>query len=341
MRAAQTLRHLIGPLELIHEQAGPGLLRLTRLAIFALWIVKLLLDPLWRLAEMPRELFHPIGILALLPATAPDRLLTPGGLTAFLIVTLAVLALGLTNRAFPLVSTLAALLLTAYSCLIRGFGPAVHTDIVVLLAVYALAGFAWADWIAGAFFGNRRPPDDDAEDPRSEIAGYHQSRSKLQVIQSKRVKFGGKKIGAWNSYPLITIVAMLCLSYCLVGLNRTVAGGARVFTGDTMEAWTIDASLRGYYFNTNIGWHIPEWPLVVLMLRAGLPIVTLFEITAPLCLASSHYRWIFIPFMLSFHVLSLVLMNILFFDDMLLYLLLIDWSRRFPALRSPESRHAP
>ncbi len=301
MRASQTLRHLIGPLDLIHEQAGPRLLRLTRLGVFLLWIVKLLLDPLWRLAEMPREMFQPIGILALLPAAALDELLTPGGLAALLIVTLAVLALGLTNRAFPLVSTLAAILLTAYSCLIRGFGPAVHTDIVALLAVYALAGFAWADWIA-LKFGHR------------------------SAVIDRRYNS--------SSYPLVTIVALLCLSYCLVGLNRTVAGGARVFTGDTMEAWCIDASLRGYYFNTNIGWHIPESPLVVLMLRSGLPVVTLFEIAAPLCLASSHFRWIFIPLMLSFHLLSLVFMNILFFDDMLVYLLLVDWSRRFPALRA-------
>jgi hypothetical protein len=101
-----------------------------------------------------------------------------------------------------------------------------------------------------------------------------------------------------------------------------------------MEAWAIDASLRGYYFNTNIGWHIPEWPWVVFMLRSGLPVITVFEITAPLCLAVPHYRWIFIPVMFSFHLLSLVFMNILFFDDMLVYLLLIDWSRRFPAMRA-------
>jgi hypothetical protein len=290
MRTSQTLRHLIGPLELIHEQAGPRLLRLARLGIFALWIVKLLLDPLWRLAEMPRELFQPVGILALLPASAVDQFLTPSGLAALLVTTLGVLVLGLTNRAFPLVSTAAAACLTVYSSLIRSFGPAVHTDIVLLLAVYALAGFAWADWIAPKARGR-------------------------------------------YSYPLITIVAMLTLSYCLVGLNRSVAGGVSVFTGNTMEAWTIDASLRGYYFNTNIGWHVPEWPLVVFMLRSGLPFITFFEITAPLCLASSHYRWIFIPVMLSFHLLSLVFMNIFFFDDMFLYLLLIDWSRRFPALR--------
>ena len=297
MRTSSTLRHLIGPLELIHERAGPGLLRLARIGIFALWIFKLLLDPLWRLADMPREMWMPVGVLALLPSSAVSALLTWNGLTALLVSSIGFCLLAMTNKAFPVVCTLAAGALTVYSSLIRSFGPAVHTDIVLLLAVYALAAFAWADWLA--------------------------------------LKFGAKKsdVAGWSSFPLITIVAMLCLSYCLVGLNRTVAGGIKVFTGDTMEAWCIDASLRGYYFNTNVGWHVPEWPWVVFMLRSGLPVTTFFEITAPLCLAWPRYRWVFIPYMLSFHLLSLVFMNIFFFDDMLLYLLLIDWSRRFVALR--------
>jgi len=77
--------------------------------------------------------------------------------------------------------------------------------------------------------------------------------------------------------------------------------------------------------------------MVVFFLRAGLPVITLLEITAPLCLISPLYRCIFIPVMLSFHLLSLVLMNIFFFDDMLVYLLLVDWSKRFPALRAKNA----
>lgn len=290
MPAAQALRNLIGPVALIHEQAGPRLLRLTRFGILGLWVVKLLLDPLWRLAEFPRELFIPTGMLALFPANFIEGLLTANGLTALWVGTLVVLVAALTNRFFPLTSTLAALLLTVYSSLIRGFGPAVHTDIVLLLAIYALALFSWADLAA-------------------------------------------KKQGEGGSFPLVTIVALLCLSYSLVGINRLFLGAPRVFTGDTMEVWTIDASLRGYFFNTNIGWHVPEWPTVLLFLRLGLPVITCFEITAPLCLVSSHYRWVFLPTMVSFHLLSLFFMNIFFFDDMFLYLLLIDWSRRFSWLR--------
>jgi hypothetical protein len=318
MRTPEFLRYLIGPLELIHGRAGPGLLRLTRLGVFLLWIVKLLLDPLWRLALLPREMRMPVGILNLFPVTALDALFTASGLTTLLFVTLVVLVLCLTNRAFPVVSTLAAILLTVYSSVIRSFGPAVHTDITLLLAVYALAAFSWADWFEDKF---RKAP--------KVITGPNRLKN-FFAPESRSASYNR------NSYPLITIVAMLCLSYCLVGLNRTVAGGINVFTGDSMESWAVDASLRGYYFNTNIGWHIPQWPWVGFMLRSGLPAITFFEITAPLCLASSHYRWVFIPVMLSFHLLSLVVMNIFFFDDMFLYLLLVDWSRRFPVLRAKE-----
>jgi hypothetical protein len=298
MRAFEILRRVIGPLTLIHEQAGPRLLGLARLGVFALWMVKLLLDPLWRLAEMPREMLRPVGVLNLLPREGLEWLFTAQGLTGLWMFSIAVVGSCLGGsvaaqrpRGLAILYTVAAVLLTVYSSVIRSFGPAVHTDIVLLLAVYALAGFAWAD----------------VAEPRA--PGRY-------------------------SYPLITIIAMLCLAYSLVGLNRVVSGGINVFTGDTMEAWAVDASLRGYYFNTNLGWHVPSWPWIAFMLKSGLPVITVFEIMAPLCLASARFRWMFIPVMLSFHALSLVFMNIFFFDDMLLYLLLVDWSRGFPAMRA-------
>lgn len=297
MRIAQAIRSLIGPIELIHAEAGPRLLRLARLGVFGLWILKLLLDPLWRLADLPPELIVPTGPLSLLSTHQLHALFTPAGLSGFLLITFCVLILCLIKRAFLVSSTLAAILLTFYASIMRSFGPAVHTDIVLLLAVYVFAGFSWADAMQAK--GNR-----------------------------------ARKMASWAAYPLVTLVALLCLSYFLVGINRLFSGGLQIFTGDTMEVWAIDASLRAYYFNTNIGWHLPEWPFLALMLKLGLPAVTLFEIAAPLCLVSSHFRWIFIPFMLSFHLLSLVFMNIFFFDDMLVYLLLVDWSRRFPALRA-------
>jgi hypothetical protein len=295
MRAPATLRSFAGTFELIHGEAGPGLLRLARLGIVALWIFKLLLDPLWRLGDLPPEIIRPMGLLALVP---PDRFTFPwsGASLSFIwIVTLMLLVMALANRGFALTATLASVMLTVYSSVTHSFGPIVHSEIVLLLATYALALFAWADFL-------QRRIDPQAK-PNA-------------------------------SAPLVTIVALLTLTYCLVALNRIIVS-PQVFTGNSMEVWTIDASLRAYHFNTGLGWQIPHWPLVVLFLKAGLPFITLLELMAPLCLVWPLYRAFFIPVMLSFHLLSLVLMNIFFFDDMLLYLLLIDWSRRFPGLRAP------
>ncbi|MGH9593379.1 MAG: hypothetical protein ACRD5L_09835, partial [Bryobacteraceae bacterium] len=233
MPAAQALRNFFGPIALIHAAAGPRLLRWARLGILGLWLVKLLLDPIWRLAELPHALFIPTWMLALFPESFIDHLLTGTGLAAFWIVAFLSVAAAMTNRFFPATSILSAIMLTLYSSLIRSFGPAVHTDIILLLAVYALALFSWADWVA---------------------------------------RKGSKEMTA--SAPLVTIIALLCLSYSLVGVNRLLLGGPRIFTGSTMEFWTVDASLRGYYFNTNVGWHVPQWPAVVLFLRLGLPVIT-------------------------------------------------------------------
>ncbi len=271
------------------------MLRTVRAGIFGLWIVKLLLDPIWVLAQFPRELFRPVGVIRLMPPGLVDGLLGANALAVFWVLMILVLAACISNRFFPATSALAAVLLTVYSALVRGFGEAVHTDIILLLSVYVLSLFSMADWVEG----RRANPGQTNAAP-----------------------------AAWSTAPLITIVALLTLSYSLVGLNRLFVGGTRIFTGDTMEGWVVDASLRAYYYNTNIGWHVPEWPAAVLLLKLGLPVITFFEITAPLCLASSHYRWVFIPTMLLFHLLSLVFMNIFFYEDILLYLLLVDWSRR-------------
>src|SRR6202000_3161140 len=123
----------VGPLALIHEEAGPRLLRLARGGIFVLWMVKLLLDPLWRLGEMPTQMLRPVGVLNLFSEVAISSLFSAPGLWVLWLCTLVVVASCLPPMRWlsgtALRYTLAAILLTIYSSVIRSFGPAVHTDI--------------------------------------------------------------------------------------------------------------------------------------------------------------------------------------------------------------------
>ena len=171
------------------------------------------------------------------------------GLTSLLLAHLVVLVVGLTNRAFPFVATVAAVLLTAL------FVP--HPQL------------------------RPRRPYRHRPAPRRLRAGRFRL-GRLPRAQVRRQKGRARLVEFLSARHHRRAALPLLLPRRPQSRRR---GGIRVFTGDTMEVWAIDASLRGYYFNTNIGWHVPEWPLVVFMLRSGLPVITLFEITAPLCLA--------------------------------------------------------
>ena len=52
-----------------------------------------------------------------------------------------------------------------------------------------------------------------------------------------------------------------------------------------------------------------------------------FEVMAPLCLVDHWFRRVFIVLMTGFHVVVIVTMEIPFVENMLLFVLLLDWSR--------------
>ena len=65
------------------------------------------------------------------------------------------------------------------------------------------------------------------------------------------------------------------------------------------------------------------YPRVFSMLAcAGFPVVTLFEMFAPLCFISSRFRWMFLIVMLPFHLLAWIVMEIFFGSTCSLHLIL-------------------
>jgi hypothetical protein len=67
-------------------------------------------------------------------------------------------------------------------------------------------------------------------------------------------------------------------------------------------------------------------------------VVTLFEILAPCCLLSRRFRLTFLIVMAPMHVLVWVSMNILFWENLALFLLLLDID---PWIRSLGSHGGP
>ena len=131
-----------------------------------------------------------------------------------------------------------------------------------------------------------------------------------------------------NAVPLITVALVVTLCYSFVGLSR-IHAGISVFTGDTIINYVVSRSLRSYYYDFNLGMAAASWVPAVYLLRAGFPLVTLIEALAPLVLVSRWFRGMFLAVMVPFHFLTLVLMEVDFMENLLLYIVLVDFSTLF------------
>ena len=128
-----------------------------------------------------------------------------------------------------------------------------------------------------------------------------------------------------SDVPLIAITMVLGLTYTATGLSRLLLGAPAVFHPDTLTVWIAGYSHETTYHGWNIGRAVLDLPLASrALLSAGLVIVTATEILAPCCLCSRRFRRFFLAVMIPFHLVTYVTMNILFWENLALYVFLFD-----------------
>jgi predicted DCC family thiol-disulfide oxidoreductase YuxK len=132
---------------------------------------------------------------------------------------------------------------------------------------------------------------------------------------------------------LVGIVALICAAYLFIGANRLAHGGVELFQSNTLAEWILGSNLRDADPASTAGVRWIGNPVTAAVGRLGFPLLTALEISAPLCLLSTRYRWFFLPSMLVAHVGILALMRIDFTDLSLALLLFID-SRHWSPARS-------
>jgi hypothetical protein len=292
-------------MKLLHEGASPETLRGVRLGVLALWLVKVACDPLEKLAALPAVLFHPIGLLRLIPAAAWRGLFDAQVLLGLRALTIVFLLLSLflpsSGRAGTLrhaVTGLGCLLLILIQGLTRSVGYINHAELALLYCTVILALAPLVDRFA--------------PQPRSDV-------------------------------PLILMTAVLCFSYALAGMARLLLASPAVFHPDTLVMWTLMKSHEPSYYGVQIGRHILEVPAALRVgFSAGLAVVTAFEVLAPCCLLSQRFRLAFLAVMVPFHLTVFVTMNILFWETMALYpLLLVDRDGWLRSRSLAASDHQP
>lgn len=280
-------------MKLLHHDAPPGALRLVRILVFGVWFLRVAFKPLHDLTLIPASLYQPVGFLALLPPPVEALLhdaLFLHGLKAAALISFALVIAGVALRPTMVA---ACLLMTLFTSLWRGFaGHIDHESILILYAGYLLALFSFADARAAA--------------------------------KGERIAPGGPTPAG---IQLLAIVAVLCFVYTMVGVFRTLRGTPEIYTSDSLTFWALRNSYETADPTGHFGRYVVDYPLLGQMLRSGFPVITLFEVTAFLALFSRWYRYAFLAVMVPFHLLSLFVLDVFFWENMVLYVLFFELSR--------------
>jgi len=298
-------------MKILHCNAPLGARDFARAYIWILWLLALATGPAGDLSLLPASSFEPVGLAALVPAALRPALLSQAGLAGLKLVTMAAIVAAVGGFRRKPASIAACVLLSVHQGVLRGFGHVNHAEIALLFSAYIITWFDYIDYTAGG-----------------KLARHMLSR--------RRMKHAA---GA----PLTAIALLLCLTYTLTGVHRLMSGGVELFTGNHILGFVDWAqhSPRGYDLTPG-RWLFQftafRWSMVL-----GFPLVSLFEILAPLCLVSRRFRIVFCAVMIPFHALVLVTMGILFWQNLALYIFLFDtpfWQRLTPAPRRRAVRAA-
>jgi|HubBroStandDraft_4_1064222.scaffolds.fasta_scaffold148979_1 hypothetical protein len=282
---------------MLHAQACPRTLGLVRIIVFAMWWLRVFQVPIERMAIVPVELLKPAGVLAILPEPFWNAMWTPTSLwTLKILLLLCLAALVLGMRYFQPMALLTCILLTLYQGMPCSFGFVNHAEIAPLYAAYILAVFPSAD---GLSLSVRKHP------PRP-AAVYRAS--------------------------ILAITLVFLLTYSLVAIRRLCLGGPKIFFDDTI---LYQIAGGGVVSPASLGLNAIQNPLLVFVLRAGFPIVTLHELLSPLCLFSRYFRWTWKAVMIPFHIATWITMGLAFPMSLVLIAVVLsdlDWLLKFTSL---------
>jgi hypothetical protein len=291
---------------MLNEHASARLLGVVRIAVFGLWLANVLLVHLEDLAALPPELLSRHGVLRLIPLALWREMWDPAFLFAMkaaLVVTLVWSMLGL--RGYQAVAIAACVGITLFDGMEKSLGHINHSKFVMLYAAWVLAAFPSADAVSLA--------------PRR----------------------GAPAAPVLYAAPVIAISLLILVPYSMIGAFRLARGGPEIFFGDALEAWFLKRSLEPSATAFRFGITVVENAALLAVAKLGFALTGVLELLSPLCLVSRRFRWLWIPVMIGFHFFSLVTMNIFFWQNALLILLVITDCDRLLAPRSAAASAAP
>ena len=115
---------------------------------------------------------------------------------------------------------------------------------------------------------------------------------------------------------------VLTILYTQIGVYRLVHGGLALYFSEYMEMIVLERSLQrvDHYFSLGTIFVTHEW--FKTLLKTGFILTTFFEISSPITLFFKRFRQVWLVVLIPFHISTLLLMNIFFWENVLLMLIL-------------------
>lgn len=285
-------------------------LAVLRIVVFSVWLILIATTDTSIYPLLPEGLSNPggVGDLLGLPLVLRSPALVQG-LWIAAMIGCALCAVG--ARPYGPIASITALLVLYHDALMKSFGSYTnHAQVVPLLLVLLLPLFPAAD--AFSVSRRRRP---------ATLAAPWLYRT-----------------------PLVAAAAILCLTYSFIGARRLFLGAVGIYTDESMLRWIVARTLEYGAHDVSLGLSVPHmkwlWPL----LGVGLLITTVFEVLSPVALRASRFRFLWVAVIALFHLSTLVLMDIFFWENLILLAVLFtpitDWTIDRVRGRSGDARHA-
>ena len=282
----------------LHQSADKKILGIIRCGVFGLWFVIIFNAPITSYGSLPIELFKPWGIYKFILSPIPEGyfqfILSFEFLLSIkylLLVCCLLCFLGI--RPWKILAGFTVLLLFLFDGIIQSFyGFANHAQLGIQLIAVVLAIFPSADgW---------------------SVLGSSQTNNKQEYISA-----------------LLLCSIILCLPYMFIGMHRILYGGFELFTNDAILNYLSIRDLQYAEHNINQNPFILNYPSLFPLIKLGFFCTTLLEISTPLILTSHRFRYVWISIMIPFHVFTFITMNIFFWENIILIILLLT---EFPYL---------
>lgn len=277
---------------MLHESATARTLGQVRAWVFGIWLIIIVFDSIWMLAELPVSSLDRMGILRLVPKAAWPLILTGPFLAVFkatLVALLIALTLGL--QPYRPIAIAAAAGLTLLHGIKQGTGFANHSQYALLYASYGLALFPAADGFA---------------------------------LRPSRVR----RSASLYPFAMLSMALIPTVAYTAVASHRIAHVSPELFFSDSMAFYIADTTFQFSFLEMPYGRWFLARPALLPILNVGFAVTTLFELLSPLCLVARGFRLVWLAVMVVFHFSTLLLMNIFFWHNLLLFaVLLVDISR--------------